>query len=219
MAFYDLYVFDWDGTVMDTTATIVRGIAQANRAMGLPLVEDRVIRTSIGLGIAETMAIVAPTLPRERWGEFQRHYRDWYLQREEVVQLFEGMEKLLRGLRGAGRHLAVATGKSRAGLDRVLQQTGLRDVFDGGTKTADECFSKPHPQMLEELMAENGVDPDRVVMIGDTNHDLQMAANAGCRGIGVTYGASSRDVLERIPHEAVVDSVQELARVLEFQTK
>ena len=109
--------------------------------------------------------------------------------------------------------MAIATGKSRRGLDRVFEKTGIGAYFEA-TRTADECFSKPNPQMLEEIFLETGVSPENAVMIGDTVHDLQLAANARCDGIGMTYGAGSRDELESVPHKAVVDNVDELAEVL-----
>ena len=112
-----------------------------------------------------------------------------------------------------GVRMAIATGKSRRGLDRVFEKTGIGAYFEA-TRTADECFSKPNPQMLEEIFLETGVSPENAVMIGDTVHDLQLAANARCDGIGMTYGAGSRHELESVPHKAVVDNVDELAEVL-----
>ena len=210
---YELYVFDWDGTVMDTTALIARGIQEAARALALPVPDLEVARCTIGLGVEETMAIVAPSLPRERWEEFQKAYRDWYIVREAEVFLFPHLRELLDGMRRHGIRMAIATGKSRRGLNRVFEKTGIGSYFEV-TKTADECFSKPHPQMLEEIFLETGVAPEDAVMIGDTGHDLQLAVNGRCHSVGVTYGAAHREELEALPHDALADNVDELAVAL-----
>ena len=210
---YELYVFDWDGTVMDTTALIARGIQEAAKALSLPVPDLEIARGTIGLGVAETMAIVAPGLPRERWEEFQLAYRSWYIVREAEVFLFPHLQELLAGMHRRGVRMAVATGKSRRGLNRVFEKTGIGGYFEV-TRTADECFSKPHPQMLEEIFLETGVAPEDAVMIGDTGHDLQLAQNGRCHAVGVTYGAARRAELEKLPHEALVDNVDELAEAL-----
>lgn len=210
---YELYVFDWDGTVMDTTALIARGIQEAARALALPVPDLETARGTIGLGVSETMAIVAPTLPAERWEEFQRAYRDWYIVREAEVFLFPHLRELFDAMRRHGVRMAIATGKSRRGLNRVFEKTGIGGYFEA-TRTADECFSKPHPQMLEEIFLETGVAPENAVMIGDTGHDLQLAANGRCHAVGVTYGAARREELEALPHDAIVDNVDELAQAL-----
>ncbi len=210
---YELYVFDWDGTVMDTTALIARGIQEAARALALPVPDLETARGTIGLGVSETMAIVAPTLPVERWEEFQLAYRDWYIVREAEVFLFPHLRELLDAMRRHGVRMAIATGKSRRGLNRVFEKTGIGGYFEA-TRTADECFSKPHPQMLEEIFLETGVAPENAVMIGDTGHDLQLAANGRCHAVGVTYGAARREELEALPHDAIVDNVDELAQAL-----
>ena len=204
---YELYVFDWDGTVMDTTALIARGMQEAAKALLLPIPDYDVCRGTIGLSNPQAMAVVAPTLPESRWDEFWRAYRNWYLVREAEVVLFPHLQELFDAMKKHGVRMAIATGKSRRGLDRVFEKTGIGAYFEA-TRTADECFSKPNPQMLEEIFLENAV------MIGDTVHDLQLAANARCDGIGMTYGAGSRHELESVPHKAVVDNVDELAEVL-----
>lgn len=210
---YELYVFDWDGTVMDTTALIARGMQEAAKALLLPIPDYDVCRGTIGLSNPQAMAVVAPTLPESRWDEFWRAYRNWYLVREAEVVLFPHLQELFDAMKKHGVRMAIATGKSRRGLDRVFEKTGIGAYFEA-TRTADECFSKPNPQMLEEIFLETGVSPENVVMIGDTVHDLQLAANARCDGIGMTYGAGSRHELESVPHKAVVDNVDELAEVL-----
>ena len=210
---YELYVFDWDGTVMDTTALIARGMQEAAKALLLPIPDYDVCRGTIGLSNPQAMAVVAPTLPESRWDEFWRAYRNWYLVREAEVVLFPHLQELFDAMKKHDVRMAIATGKSRRGLDRVFEKTGIGAYFEA-TRTADECFSKPNPQMLEEIFLETGVSPENGVMIGDTVHDLQLAANARCDGIGMTYGAGSRDELESVPHKAVVDNVDELAEVL-----
>ena len=210
---YELYVFDWDGTVMDTTALIARGMQEAAKALSLPIPDYDVCRGTIGLSNPQAMAVVAPTLPESRWDEFWRAYRNWYLVREAEVVLFPHLQELFDAMKKHGVRMAIATGKSRRGLDRVFEKTGIGAYFEA-TRTADECFSKPNPQMLEEIFLETWGSPENAVMIGDTVHDLQLAANARCDGIGMTYGAGSRHELESVPHKAVVDNVDELAEVL-----
>lgn len=210
---YELYVFDWDGTVMDTTALIARGMQEAAKALSLPIPDYDVCRGTIGLSNPQAMTVVAPTLPESRWDEFWRAYRNWYLVREAEVVLFPHLQELFDAMKKHDVRMAIATGKSRRGLDRVFEKTGIGAYFEA-TRTADECFSKPNPQMLEEIFLETGVSPENAVMIGDTVHDLQLAANARCDGIGMTYGAGSRDELESVPHKAVVDNVDELAEAL-----
>ena len=162
---YELYVFDWDGTVMDTTALIARGMQEAAKALLLPIPDYDVCRGTIGLSNPQAMAVVAPTLPESRWDEFWRAYRNWYLVREAEVVLFPHLQELFDAMKKHGVRMAIATGKSRRGLDRVFEKTGIGAYFEA-TRTADECFSKPNPQMLEEIFLETGVSPENAVMIG-----------------------------------------------------
>ena len=210
---WDLFVFDWDGTIMDTIGIISLGVRETARAFGLPVPSDELVRSSIGLGMLDTMRRVLPDLPPERWKEFAEAYHVRYLSREPDVVLFDGMERLLRGMHASGLRLAVATGKGRRGLARVFARTGLGEVFEAA-RTADDCPSKPSPAMLLELSEETGVDPSRMVMVGDSVHDLMMAANAGAAAVGVTYGAGRRGDLEAAAPLALVDDVPALARVL-----
>lgn len=188
MSTYQLIVFDWDGTLMDSTGAIVRAIQNACRDLGFPVPPDSQASHVIGLGLVDALRTAVPELPPTRYQEMADRYRHHYLSRDNELVLFEGVESMLGDLHAAGFQLAVATGKSRIGLDRALAHSGLGRFFHG-TRCADECFSKPHPQMLEELMAEFGAAPEGAVMIGDTTHDLQMARNAGVDGVGVAYGA------------------------------
>jgi phosphoglycolate phosphatase len=171
-------------------------------------------RYVIGLGLAEALQHAAPELPVERYRELADRYRHHYLAREDEVVLFEGTVQMLEALRRRGHRLAIATGKSRRGLDRVLERSMLGSLFDA-TRTADETFGKPHPQMLLELMDELAVAPERTLMIGDTTHDLQMAANAGCAAIGVGYGAHAHGAFDVHAPVFVAHSMAELADWLE----
>lgn len=207
---YDLIVFDWDGTLMDSAAAIVRAIQAASRDLGLPAPADADARHVIGLGLADALRHAVPGLAPERYPEMVERYRHHYLSRDHELVLFDGVEALIGDLAAAGHWLAVATGKSRVGLDRALGHSGLKERFHS-SRCADECFSKPHPQMLEELMVEFGISPDRTLMIGDTSHDLQMAANAGVGALAVSYGAHPEEHLLGCDPLACLHSVEELS--------
>jgi phosphoglycolate phosphatase len=203
---FDLIVFDWDGTLMDSTAHIARSIQAACRDLGLPVPADEAARYVIGLGLRDALQIAAPSLDPAEYPRLAERYRFHYLVKDASTELFAGVRELLAELRSQGYLLAVATGKSRVGLNRALDEVRLTSVFDG-TRCADETFSKPHPAMLHELMRELGQDLERTVMIGDTTHDLQMAINAGTAGVAVTYGAHSADSLVKLEPRFVADSV------------
>lgn len=185
---FDLIVFDWDGTLFDSTALITRCIQAACADVGVDVPSDADASYVIGMGLAEALQHAAPGLPRERYPELGSRYRHHYFAKQHEIVLFEGTLAMLRALKGRNHWLAVATGKSRRGLDEALNSVQLKGVFDG-TRTADETASKPDPRMLLELMREFGAEPERTLMIGDTTHDLQLAANAGTARVGVSYGA------------------------------
>lgn len=206
---FDLIVFDWDGTLFDSTALITRSIQAACADVGTTVPSDRAANYVIGLGLAEALAHAAPDLSVERHDELRLRYRHHYLQRQHEVTFFEGTLPLLKRLKAQQHLLAVATGKSRRGLDEVLHTSVLQGLFDA-TRTADETASKPHPQMLNELMRELGVAPERTLMIGDTTHDLQMALNAGTASVGVSYGAHEHEAFEALSPRGVAHSVAEL---------
>lgn len=210
---YQLYVFDWDGTVMDTTGLIAQGMQQACVAMGYRAPDLDACRETIGLPFVESFAKVLPEFRYEDIDAFLTAYRNWYLQREAQVDVMQGLETLFAGMTGEGLRLAVATGKSRQGLIRVFNRTGLEKYFEA-TVTADESFPKPNPAMLEKLSDETGVDVHDMVMIGDSIHDLQLAQNAGCDAVAVTWGAARPEELKVYPAVAYVPTVAELARVL-----
>jgi len=163
----------------------------------------------IGMGLMQALAHAAPDVPPEKYTELGNRYRFHYIQHQDDLSLFDGVLPLLSDLRERGHLLAVATGKSRRGLDEALHSVDLRGVFDG-SRTADQTAGKPHPLMLQELMAEFDVAPERLLMIGDTTHDLQMAVNAGCASVGVSYGAHEPDAFHALQPLAVVHSVREL---------
>lgn len=191
---YELIVFDWDGTLMDSAGMIVHCVQAAARDLDLEAPSDAQARHIIGLGLVDALRHAMPDLPEERYADLADHYRHHYLARDHELALFAGADVLVRRLMESGRWLGVATGKSRRGLDRALSHSGLGDLFHA-TRCADECHSKPHPQMLEELMDEFGVSPAATLMIGDTTHDLLMAQNAGVDAVAVGYGAHARELL------------------------
>ena len=185
---FDLLVFDWDGTLMDSTATIVRCIQAAARDLGLPVPRDDKAAHVIGLGLHEAMQAVLPEIDPSWYPRMVERYRYHFLSRDHELVLFPGVRDMLQELSQEGYFLAVATGKSRVGLNRAMNDVKVLSLFDA-TRCADETFSKPHPAMLQELTRELGQDMRRTVMIGDTSHDLLMANNAGAAGVAVQYGA------------------------------
>jgi len=203
---YSLVVFDWDGTLMDSTHSIVAAIQGACRDLDLPVPSASAASWVIGLSLESALRRAVPELTASQVPRFLERYRIHYLTRDPELRLFAGIPELLQELAGQGARLAVATGKSRVGLERALAATGLRSLFDA-TRCADETFSKPHPAMLHELMQELDVAPGQVVMVGDTSHDMMMACNAGVHGLGVTYGAHNLEELQGCAPQAVVDSV------------
>ncbi len=185
---FDLIAFDWDGTLFDSTVAITRSIQLAVQDVGGQRPSDAQAAYVIGMALGPALAHAAPDVPREKHAELANRYRFHYFKLQEQVTLFAGITELLAQLRERGHLLAVATGKSRQGLNMALEQAQLRQVFDA-TRTADETAGKPNPLMLHELMAELDVPPERLLMIGDTTHDLLMARNAGCPSVAVSYGA------------------------------
>ena len=210
---FDLIVFDWDGTLFDSTAIIVRCIQEAVRDVGGTVPSEREAAYVIGLGLMQALAHAAPDVPRERYPLLGERYRHHYMAQQGRLSLFEGVLPMLQALRERGHVLTVATGKSRRGLDEALQSVELQGRFHG-SRTADETAGKPHPRMLEELMAQFGVAPERTLMVGDTTHDLQMAINAGCASVAVSYGAHEPQGLHALGPRAVVHTVEQLQRWL-----
>ncbi len=206
---FDLIVFDWDGTLLDSTATIVASMQAAARDLGLPVPDVRAASHVIGLGLQDAMQRAMPDLDPKSYPRMVERYRYHYLSQDHSLTLFDGVRDMLSDLASQGYFLAVATGKSRVGLNRALNTAGLMSVFDA-TRCADETFSKPHPAMLHEITRELGQDLRRTVMIGDTTHDLQMASNAGAAAIGVHFGAHPREELQALSPMFGADSIADL---------
>ena len=192
---FDLIVFDWDGTLMDSTSTIVKCIQAAARDLGLPIPRESAAAHVIGLGLHEAMQAVMPNVDPKFHPRMVERYRYHYLSKDHELTLFDGVREMLATLKSQAYFMAVATGKSRVGLNRALNAVGLLSYFDA-TRCADETFSKPHPAMLQELTRELGQDMKRTLMIGDTTHDLLMANNAGAAAVAVEYGAHPVDQLD-----------------------
>lgn len=210
---YDLVIFDWDGTLMDSTRLIARSLQAACRDVGAPVPTESEALYVIGLNMTDTFARVVPHLDLAQRTQLAERYRHHFVQGEQETGLFDGVREMLDDLQARGRRLAVATGKARRGLDRVLDATGLRERFEA-TRCADEGFAKPHPGMLLMLLDVTGVDPGRALMVGDTTHDLELAANAGVDAVAVSYGAHPEDLLRTRPALARCDSVATLHRWL-----
>jgi phosphoglycolate phosphatase len=206
---FRLLVFDWDGTVVDSTVPIVRAVQAAYRDLGLVPPDEKATRYIIGLKLDTAFFSLSPDLPEKTIEELLDRYRYHYWQSDAEIPLFGGISALLEKLDGEDYFLAVATGKSRKGLDRMLRQNGLMQRFHA-TRCADESFSKPHPEMLLYLMDRLGVTPEQTLMIGDTTHDILMAKNARSQALAVSYGAHDEDSLQQSQPLDVVGSVSAL---------
>ena len=207
---FDLIVFDWDGTLFDSTRLIARCIQAACADLGAAVPSDRDASYVIGLGLADALRHAAPDVPSERYRELAERYRHHYLASEDEIVLFDGTLEMLRALKERNHWLAIATGKTRRGLEAALDASPLRGLFDA-TRTADETRGKPDPMMLHELMHELGATPSRTLMVGDTTHDLQLAANAGCASVAVSFGAHGHDEFAAHAPLHVARSTAELA--------
>jgi len=185
---FDLIVWDWDGTLADSTGMITNAILKAAEQVGLPALTPQAASNIIGLGLRESIEALYGNIPAEQAQALAKQYTANYYAGESEIPLFPGAAETIIALSKRGFKLAVATGKGRRGLNLALEHCGLGKYFHS-TRTVDECFSKPHPQMLDELMDMLVVIPERTLMIGDTSYDLQMAKNAGVSSVGVTYGA------------------------------
>lgn len=209
---YRLIVFDWDGTIIDSAATIAACIRDSARDMGLPVPTHERASHVIGLGLHDSLRLAVPELQAHQYPEFVANYRRHFLAREDAMGLFAGMEDLLKDLKD--RHLlAIATGKSRRGLDRALAATGIGPLFSA-SRCADETNPKPHPAMLLELMAELGFANDQILMIGDTTHDLAMARAAEVDSVAVAYGAHPEEGLRACDPLDCVSTVESLSKWL-----
>jgi phosphoglycolate phosphatase len=206
---YPLIVFDWDGTLADSTAVIKRALQRAAEDTGYPIPTDEQAAYIIGMGLKPALEHAIPTLRDADLPKLIDRYRHHFLDREEEIVLFDGVTDMLAALKAKGHYLAVATGKSRRGLDRAFDTLGLREYFMT-SRCADEGFSKPHPGMLHAIYDVTGLTANDSIMIGDTTHDLLLAENAGCAAIGVTYGAHEPHMLRAHQALTLVDSVNDL---------
>lgn len=207
-------VFDWDGTLLDSIATIVACARAALEELALPVPSEATLRSTIGLGLRETIEALIPGCDEETYQAmveaYRRHWWGTYAIRAPLIQ---GALEVLDHLAGAGYLLAVATGKSRAGLEADLERTRTGSLF-AATRTVSEAASKPAPEMLLDLMRELGTRPTETLMVGDTAFDLQMALNAGCPAVGVTSGGHPAGELATFNPRAILDSIASLPRWL-----
>jgi phosphoglycolate phosphatase len=210
---FDLIAFDWDGTLFDSTAIITRCIQRAVVDVGGKEPTREAASYVIGMALMQALAHAAPDVPVEKYPLLGERYRHHYMAHQNDLILFDGVLEMLTELKERHHWLTVATGKSRNGLNEALHSVSLKGTFDG-SRTADETAGKPSPLMLQELMREFGVEPERTLMIGDTTHDLQMALNAGCASVGVSYGAHEPSVFHALKPLHVAHSVPELRQWL-----
>ena len=206
---FDLIAFDWDGTLFDSTAVITRSIQDAVRDVGGTVPSDTEAAYVIGMGLMAALAHAAPDVPPEKYPLLGERYRFHYGARQHDIRFFDGVLPMLQALKQRQFLLAVATGKSRRGLRDALARPELQGLFDA-SRTADETAGKPHPLMLQELMAELDVAPERLLMVGDTTHDLQLAQNACCASVGVSYGAHDHAEFAALSPRFVAHSVAQL---------
>jgi phosphoglycolate phosphatase len=206
---FDLIAFDWDGTLFDSTQIITRCIQLAVVDVGGAKPSDEAASYVIGMALMPALAHAAPDVPEDKYPQLNERYRHHYVQHKDDIALFDGVLPMLDALRERHHWVTVATGKSRHGLDEALHSSELKGVFDG-SRTADETAGKPNARMLHELMAELGVPPERTLRVGDTTHDLQMALNAGCASVGVSYGAHEPDAFYDLKPKFIAHSVSEL---------
>lgn len=210
---FDLLVFDWDGTLMDSAAAITTALQRACRDLDFPVPSEERARYVIGLGLDEAMAHILPELDRAHYPRIRERYRTHFLEQDARTGLFPGAAETVSALHDSGHLLAVATGKSRRGLERALAATGLKPYFHA-TRCADEALSKPNPAMLLELMEELAVPKERTLMIGDTTHDMGMAHAADVARLAVAYGAHTEEALLSFAPVACVGDLGELRQWL-----
>ncbi|SHE65513.1 phosphoglycolate phosphatase [Microbulbifer donghaiensis] len=207
-----LVILDWDGTVCNSEARIVACMQRAAERVGLPVLAPEAIGNIIGLGLPEAILSLFPEAVSEQRQQMREYYaEEWLAARTEPLPLFDGVLETLDQLLGAGHQLAVATGKSRRGLNREFEEHGLGELFVA-SRCADETASKPNPLMLRELLVETGRAVDDAVMVGDTVYDLEMAAAAGMASIGVSYGVHTPERLETLRPRVIIDHFSELLR-------
>ncbi|MCK4841750.1 MAG: HAD-IIIA family hydrolase [Methylococcales bacterium] len=211
---FELIIFDWDGTLVDSIDWIVQSLKKAARVQGLVIPEQQAVKNIIGLSIYKATEQLFPGIDQQQQQALISCYSEVFFTKQIVEEdLFTGVKEMLDKLRQKGYKLAVATGKTRSGLDRAMQGTGLTGFFDI-TRCADETASKPNPEMVDEIVREMAVSREKTVMIGDSAYDLQMAANAGIKAIAVTCGANSMEQLQQYTPLLNLQQTTELLNVL-----
>jgi phosphoglycolate phosphatase len=207
---FDLVVWDWDGTIADSTGMITQALIKAADEAGLPALSEERARSIIGLGLRESIEVLYGDIPEFQAQALANNYQRLYYANENNILLFAGIADTIATLDRKGCKQAVATGKGRRGLNTALQQSGLSKFFNA-TKTVDECFSKPHPQMLDELMDDLVVMPERTLMIGDSQYDMQMGKNAGVITAAVSYGSQTASHLQQYSPDHLFHDVATLS--------
>lgn len=209
-----LVVFDWDGTVMDSIGRIVSSMQAAARHSDLLVPSDFAVKQIIGLSLDPALDVLFPGVTADKRQQLFEHYRDHYVIHDTTpTPLFDGVEQVLQQLKAQNVLLAVATGKARKGLQRMFDETGLAKYFDT-SRCADEAQSKPHPDMLQQILLELDIKAQHAIMVGDTSHDMKMAQAIAMPRIGVTHGVHGRDVLSQFAPKAIIDTIPELLHVL-----
>lgn len=192
-----LLIFDWDGTLCDSTGKIVRCLEEAAKQVGLPILSPEEFKDIIGLGLPEAIYRLYPDISAEALEAFRLAYSHYFIHEDKTPSPFyEGVEETLNQLRDAGYVLSIATGKSRKGLDRILEERKLASFFHG-SRCADETASKPNPLMLQQLMEEFRYGNEDAVFVGDTEFDMEMAQRIGMPRVAVGYGAHHISRLEK----------------------
>jgi phosphoglycolate phosphatase len=213
---YELIIFDWDGTLMDSESKIVNCFKKAVADVELDYPGDAAVRNIIGLGLKEALDVLLPDYGGSIRKEVVGRYREHFLYLDETdMPLFSGVEEGLEKLRQQQYLLAIATGKARIGLDKVLEETQLGDFFIT-SRCADEAISKPHPRMVLDILEETGVSADKTVVVGDTSYDIQMAHSANTDVLAVCYGVHHRDDLQA---EQPLDCVNDFNSVIDWFLK
>ncbi len=210
---YDLIVFDWDGTLMDSTQHIINCMQLGISQLGLAPLSDREVSHIIGLGLNEAVFALYPELKAETRQQLGVHYQQNWVNSPFEAPLFENATQLIQQLHQQDYFLGVATGKSRRGLNKVLESSQLGALFHA-TRCVDECHSKPHPEMIEQLMDYLGVAPHKTLMIGDTSHDLNMAHNAGADSLAVTHGAHDIAALQACGPKYIAENLYQVQQWL-----
>ena len=209
-----LVIFDWDGTVMDSVGRIVSSMQAAARLSDLVVPSDFDVKQIIGLSLDPAFDTLFPGVCSDKRQQLFNHYRDYYMLHDTTpTPMFDGVEQVLQQLKANNVLLAVATGKARKGLQRMFDETGLGHYFDT-SRCADEAHSKPHPDMLQQIVQQLEVNIGHAVMVGDTSHDMKMAQAINMPRIGVTHGVHGRDVLSQFGPRAIIDNIPQLLQVL-----